>query len=269
MNLVKNRLILKMKEAKRRRRKLFCAFLTLGFPHLQATEKLIGGFTERGVDLVELGFPFSDPLADGPTIQFSSEAALKRGVTMRDAFRVARNLRRRGVEIPLIFFSYLNPIYRAGVKEFPARLKEAGFDGLIVPDCPPEEDRPLWKACVRSGIAPIFLAAPTTTPERMRKIFARSRGFLYYVSLRGVTGTRKALGADLASNLKRIRRFSPKPVLVGFGVSSPAQVRAVSKLGDGVIIGSAIVERIRSSGGRLGPVFSFIESLISSLRGSP
>lgn len=265
---MENRLIRKIKEAKRRRRKLFCAFLTLGFPSVHATEKLIEGFAARGADLVELGFPFSDPLADGPTIQFSSEAALRRGVTIQDAFRVARNLRRKGVTIPLVFFSYLNPVYHSGLSGFPARLKKAGFDGLIVPDCPPEEDQVLWKACKRAGIASVFLVAPTTTPKRARKIFARSRGFLYYVSLRGVTGARKALPEDLTRNLKAVRRWSAKPVLVGFGVSSPSQVKAISKLGDGVIVGSAIVERIRKSGGRLEPVFSFVESLILSLRGS-
>ena len=263
---MKNRLTQKIKEAQRKKRKLFCAFLTLGYPNIQATEKLIEGFQARGVDLVELGFPFSDPLDDGPTIQFSSEEALKRGVTIQDAFRVVRNLRRRGVTIPVVFFSYLNPVYRMGLKKFPARLKEAGFDGLIIPDCPPEEDRALWKACQQRGIASVFLVAPTTTPDRARKIFARSRGFLYYVSLRGVTGARQDLAKDLALNLKAIRRLSRKPVLVGFGVSTPAQVKAISKLGDGVIVGSAIVERIRKSGGRLGPVFSFVESLLAPLR---
>lgn len=266
MNSAKNRLIQKLREAERTEHKLFCAFLTLGYPSVQATEKLIEGLAARGVDLVELGFPFSDPLADGPTIQFSSEAALERGVTIEDAFRVARNLRRRGVTIPLIFFSYLNPIYRRGAAEFPARLRKAGFDGLIVPDCPPEEDPALWKACERAGIASVFLVAPTTTPKRARKIFARSRGFLYYVSLRGVTGARESLPGDLARNLKAIRRLGRKPVLVGFGISSKAQVQAVTKLGDGVIVGSAIVERLRKSGGRLGPVLSFVESLILSLR---
>ncbi len=261
---MKNRLIKKIEEARRNRRKLFCAFVTLGYPNLRSTEKLIEGFAQEGVDIVELGFPFSDPLADGPTIQFSSEWALRRGVTLNDALRVAKNLRRKGVEIPLVFFSYLNPIYHAGEKEFPRRLKQAGFDGLIVPDCPPEEDSLLWKTCQRQGIASIFLVAPTTTPARSRKIFARSRGFLYYVSLRGVTGARQRMAADLGSNLRKLRRLSSKPVLVGFGVSSPQQVRQISRLGDGVIVGSAIVDRIRKSGGKIGPVLSFVGSLVRS-----
>lgn len=263
---MKNRLIEKLKEAKRSKRKLFCVFLTLGYPNLRATEKLIEGFAVRGVDIVELGFPFSDPLADGPTIQFSSEAALSSGVTLGDAFRVVRNLRRRGVNLPILFFSYLNPVYRSGFVKFPRRLKEAGFDGLIIPDCPPEEDPSLWKACERAGIASVFLVAPTTTPARARKLFARSRGFLYYVSIRGVTGARKNLAGDLTSNLRRLSHLRSKPILVGFGVSSPAQVKRIARLGDGVIVGSAIVDKIRKTKGRLGPVFSFVESLIRSLR---
>lgn len=263
---MKNRLLKKIEEARRSKKKLFCAFVTLGYPTIRSTEKLIEGFDAKGVDMVELGFPFSDPLADGPTIQSSSEAALRRGVTLQDAFQVAKDLRRKGVEIPLIFFSYLNPIYHAGEAGFPRRLKQAGFDGLIVPDCPPEEDSGLWKACERERIAPIFLIAPTTTPLRSRKIFARSGGFLYYVSLRGVTGARQSLAADLGANLRKLHRLGRKPVLVGFGVSSPQQVKQISRLGDGVIVGSAIVERIRKSGGRVGPVLSFVESLIRSLQ---
>ena len=263
---MKNRLAKKMEEAQRNGKKLFCAFLTLGFPSVKATEKLIEGFAARGVDVVELGFPFSDPLADGPTIQFSSEAALRRGVTMEAAFRLVRNLRNRGVTIPIVFFSYLNPIYRWGEEEFPFRLKREGFDGLIVPDCPPDEELKLWKACKRAGIAPVFLVAPTTTEDRMRKIFARSEGFLYYVSLRGVTGARRTLAGGLRKNLWKLRRLGKKPVLVGFGISSPEQVRELAKASDGVIVGSAIVDRLRKSGGSLAPVFSFVESLLAALR---
>lgn len=263
---MKNRLLQKIKEARRSRRKLFCAFLTLGYPSLHETERLIEGFAVRGVDLVELGFPFSDPLADGPTIQYSSETALKRRITIQDAFGLVRRLRRRGIEMPILFFSYLNPIYHSGVAKFPSRLKAAGFDGLVVPDCPPEEDRVLWKACKKANLAPVFLVAPTTTLARARKIFARSQGFLYYVSLRGVTGARRALAQDLVRNLKSLHRLSRKPILVGFGVSSPQQVKEISKWGDGVIVGSAIVDRIRKSRGKLGPVFSFVDSLVRSLR---
>jgi tryptophan synthase alpha chain len=263
---MKNRLLRKMEEAGRRKRKLFSAFLTLGYPNLGSTEKLIEGFAARGVDMVELGFPFSDPLADGPTIQFSSEAALTRGVTIQDALRVVRNLRTRGVEIPIIFFSYLNPVYRLGLTRFPALLRRTGFDGLIVPDCPPEEDVRLWKTCHREGISPIFLVAPTTPTSRARKIFARSSGFLYYVSLRGVTGARPAVSQDLAANLRRLHRLGQKPVLVGFGVSTPEQVKKIARMGEGVIVGSAIVDRLRKSRGKLAPVLSFVESLVKSLR---
>lgn len=263
---MKARLARRLAQAQRARKKLFCAFVTLGYPNVRSTEKLIQEFAGRGVDIVELGFPFSDPLADGPTIQFSSEAAIKRGVALSDAFRVVRSLRRKGVDIPIIFFSYLNPIYHSGERGFPRRLRQAGFDGLIVPDCPPEEDPFLWKACRREGIAPVFLIAPTTRPDRARKIFARSQGFLYYVSLRGVTGARKALSRDLAGNLRKLRRLGRKPILVGFGVSTAAQARQVSRLSDGVIVGSAIVDKIRKAKGRLGPALSFVQSMAHPLR---
>ncbi len=261
-----NRLIERIRTAQRSKQKLFCAFLTLGYPTLAKTARLIEGFDKLGVDIVELGFPFSDPLADGPTIQFSSEWALKRGVQVKDAFEMVRKLRVRGVKVPIVFFSYLNPIYHAGLRAFPRRLKTAGFDGLIVPDCPPEEDSVLWKECGRAGIAPVFLVAPTTRPERARKIFARSRGFLYYVSVRGVTGARAGLPGDLKASVRGLLRRSRKPVLVGFGVSSPNQVREISRLSDGVVVGSAIVERLRKANGRLGPVFSFVGSLLAPLR---
>jgi len=263
---MKARLARRLAQARAAKRKLFCAFVTLGYPDVRSTGKLIQGFASRGVDIVELGFPFSDPLADGPTIQFSSEAAIKRGVTLSDAFRVVRSLRKKGIDIPIIFFSYLNPIYRSGEQEFPRRLRQAGFDGLIVPDCPPEEDSLLWKACRREGIAPVFLIAPTTSPERARKIFARSQGFLYYVSLRGVTGARKAVSRDLVGNLRKLRRLSRKPILVGFGVSTPAQARRISRFSDGLIVGSAIVDKIRKSNGRLGPALSFVQLMTHSLR---
>ena len=191
---------------------------------------------------------------------------MKRGVRLQDAFRITQNLRRRGVEIPILFFSYLNPIYHFGIKRFPHAAKKAGFDGVIIPDCPPEEDGALWRACRSSGIAPVFLMAPTTTLERARKIFASSQGFLYYVSLRGVTGARKALPSDLKKNLKRVTRLSSKPVLAGFGVSSPEQVKQITKVADGVIVGSAIVERIRRSGGRLKSALDFVASLVRALR---
>ena len=262
---MKNRLIQKLEEAKKNKRKLLCVFITLGFPNLKTTEKLIEGFQTKGVDLIELGFPFSDPLADGPTIQFSSEAALKRGVKMRDAFRMVKNLRRKGINIPILFFSYLNPIFQFGIKRFPSNLKEAGFDGLIIPDCPPEEDEPLWSSCRKADIAPVFLVAPTTTRKRARKIFAGSRGFLYYVSLRGVTGARKSLPRDLSHNLKALHRIDRKPILIGFGVSTPSQAKTLSKWASGVIVGSAIVARIRDSKGKEKPVLSFVESLARSL----
>lgn len=263
---MKNRLIEKIGEAKRGRTKLFCAFLTLGYPNLSATEQLITEFERIGVDIVELGFPFSDPLADGPTIQFSSERALARGVCLQDAFRLCLRLRRKGVKIPIVFFSYLNPIYHYGAKDFVTRAKAAGFDGVIVPDLPPEEEPAFRRASRRQGLAQVFLIAPTTERKRALQIARASRGFIYYVSLRGVTGARKALPADLRRNLVAIKRIVKKPVLIGFGVSGPGQARTLAGLSDGVIVGSAIVDRLKSGFGRIQPAVRFVQQMVRAAK---
>lgn len=264
---MRNRLFRILKEARRRRRKLFCAFLTLGYPNLAATRKLIHEFEAAGVDLLELGFPFSDPLADGPTIQFSSERALAKGVRFRDAFATAQRLRREGCGLALIFFSYLNPIYRYGFPRFVRKAKASGFDGLIVPDLPPEAEAGLRRACRRYGLPQIFLVAPTTTPGRARRIGRSSQGFVYYVSLRGVTGARKSLAGDVRKTLKRFRKAIRRPLLVGFGVSSPAQGRAVARASEGVIVGSAILDHLRRSPQSLKPAIRFVERMVKSVKG--
>ena len=255
----------KIAEAGRERSKLFCAFLTLGFPNLEATEKLILEFERIGVDIVELGFPFSDPLADGPTIQYSSEQALRKGVQMQDAFRLAERLRRRGCKMPLVFFTYLNPVYSFGLQAFAKRARTAGFDGLIVPDLPPGEEPVLEKECIRQGLLRTFLVTPTTLEARAKKITRATDGFIYYVSLRGVTGARKALPQELNKNVKRLKKLSAKPVLIGFGVSTPKQARDLGALSDGVIVGSAIVESLRRFGG-LGLTVNFVKRMVRGLK---
>ena len=261
-----NRLMAKIRAARREKRKLFCAFLTLGYPNVEATEKLIEGFAARGVDLVELGFPFSDPLADGPTIQFSSEEALKKGVKMEDAFRLVKELRKQGVKVPIIFFSYLNPIHHFGIKQFVPDAVRAGFDGLIVPDLPPEEEPELQKQCRKYGFPQIFFISPTTLKKRARMISHRSKGFIYYVSLRGVTGARKAMADDLKACVSRVRRSAKAPVLIGFGVSGPEQARALAKFSDGVIVGSAIVDSLKNSEGDLDRTIHFVSQMIKAIR---
>ncbi|HOW59431.1 MAG TPA: tryptophan synthase subunit alpha [Candidatus Omnitrophota bacterium] len=241
----KNLLNGKISQAKKGKQKLFCVFLTLGYPNLVATERLILFCEKAGVDILELGFPFSDPLADGPTIQFSSEQALKKHVTIKDAFQVVRHVRQKGCRMPIVFFGYFNPIYAYGKKDFASDAKTAGFDGIIVPDLTPEEEKDFQADCRKKDLSQIFLVAPTTSDARASKIIHKSQGFVYYVSLRGVTGARKTVPSDLKGQLNQLRKMSRKPFLVGFGVSMPEQARDISKMSDGVIVGSAVIEHLK------------------------
>ena len=263
---MKNRLLEKTKTAKKNRRKLFCAFLTLGYPSLKATEELILAFEKIGVDIIELGIPFSDPLADGPTIQYSSEYALSKGIKLEDAFKLVQKLRKRGCQIPIICFTYLNPVYQYGVRHFPHQAKQSGFDGLIIPDLPPEAEKTLAQGCKKSGLSQIFLIAPTTDSKRVLSIDRKSQGFVYYVSLRGVTGARKSLAAQVRRDLKKIRSKVRQPLLVGFGVSSPVQAKELSRLSQGVIVGSAIIDRIRRSGDKIKDVIPFIRQMVKAVK---
>ena len=263
---MKNRLLEKLKSTKDRKHKLFCAYLTLGFPKLHITEALIPALEKTGADILELGFPFSDPLADGPTIQYASSEAIKRGVQMRDAFRIMRRLRRRGLKMPVLFFSYLNPIMHYGVSRAVRQLHQSGFDGLIVPDLPPEEGK-MWEPWFRRyDLSLVYLAAPTTTDERMREIVKRSSGFVYYVSLRGVTGARNSVPLGLERKLRSMKRLTHKPILVGFGVSNETQARRIARVADGIIVGSAIIERLREGRGRIGTAVAFTSRLVRSLK---
>lgn len=248
-------------------KKLFCAFTTLGYPDLGKTEKLVLAFEKEGVDIVELGFPFSDPLADGPTIQFSSEQALAGGVRIQDAFDLAKKLRKKGCEVPLVFFTYFNPVFHYGAEKFLKAAQEAGFDAVLVPDLPPDQE-PEFRAQAKIRDLPIvFLIAPTSDAARTRMIARESQGFIYYVSLRGVTGARQALPSEIRRHLKQIKKVTHKPVLVGFGVSKPQQARSLSQWSDGVIVGSAIIDRIRKAKGRIEPAVSFIREMVRAVKG--
>ena len=242
---MKNYLSHKIEQAQQKKRKLFCVFLTLGYPTIAAVERLILFSEKNGVDIIELGFPFSDPLADGPTIQYSSEQALKKHVSIRDAFQLVGRVRKKGCHIPIVFFGYFNPIFSYGAKAFARDARQAGLDGLIIPDLPPEEEKEFHKACRKQGLRFVQLVAPTTEGLREKMLVHKSQGFVYYVSLKGVTGTRKALPADLKDHLARIRRTTSKPVLAGFGISTPAQARDISRMADGVIVGSAVIEHLK------------------------
>ncbi|MFI5339974.1 MAG: tryptophan synthase subunit alpha [Candidatus Methylomirabilales bacterium] len=230
-------------------RKGLIPFLAAGDPSMEATAALIREFEDRGADLVEIGVPFSDPLADGVVNQRAYQRALAAGASLGRVLDLVASIRRHS-EIPLVLMSYVNPIHRFGLDRFPAAARDAGVDGLILSDCPPEEMNGFLDNLVRDGVHPVLLVAPTSPDRRISLISARGRGYIYYVSLRGVTGPREQLPTDLSDGIQRIRAFTKMPLAVGFGISTPAQAKAVAALADAVIVGSAIVATIEAYQGR-------------------
>ncbi|MEJ2191147.1 MAG: tryptophan synthase subunit alpha [Nitrospirota bacterium] len=231
------------KKLKRKGRKAFIPYIMAGDPSLERTGELIGLLERHGADIVELGVPFSDPLADGPVIQRAAERALKGGVSLRKVIRFVSDIRRK-TQIPLVLMTYFNPVFRYGLEAFMRDASEAGVDGVIVPDLPPEEAGEYRKLARAHGVDTIFLVAPTSTEERRKKIARASSGFLYYVSITGITGARLALAGEAGESIRALREMSGKPVALGFGVSTPEEARQVAAMADGVIVGSAIVKRI-------------------------
>lgn len=216
-------------------------YVTSGFPTMDKTEEAVLALEKAGADLIELGIPFSDPIADGPTIQKSSQVALEGGTTVKGVLELASKIRSQS-EIPLLLFSAYNPVHRYGPARFIADAASAGCDGVLIPDLPPEEGSELRSLCDEHAMSCVFLAAPTTTAER-RKIIARaSTGFIYYISLRGVTGARAEMPTDLAEKVRLLKDASDMPVAVGFGVSEPGQVRMISEHADGIVVGSALID---------------------------
>jgi tryptophan synthase alpha chain len=227
-------------------------YFTLGYPTPEQSLEILVEIARRGADLIELGVPFSDPLADGPTIQHSTQVALQQGITLARCLEMTAELRKRGVSQPLILMGYYNPILAYGIERFVEQAARCGADGFIVPDLPPEEAGPLQTACAAKGLALIYLLAPTSTPERIALTARRASGFLYLVSLTGVTGARRGLASDLEAFIQRVRAASKQadldlPLAVGFGISTPQQAAQVAGLADGVIIGSALINAVDRS----------------------
>lgn len=216
-------------------------YFTLGFPTPAESLAVIETLAHSGADMIELGVPFSDPLADGPTIQHSTQVALSQGMTVSRCLELVAQIRARGVRQPLMLMGYINPILAYGVARYAEAARDAGADGLIVPDLPLEEATEVEAVCQANGLALVYLASPESTPERIEALAAHTAGFLYLVALTGVTGARSELSPDLASFVARVRAVARTPLAVGFGISNPAQAQAVSGLADGVIIGSALV----------------------------
>ena len=225
----------------RKEKKALVPFITAGFPRKNITPEIVWALSESGASMVELGIPFSDPLADGPTIQASSQAALRNGVRLADIFRIAEKIRAKS-GIPLLLMGYYNPLLAYGLDKFAEDASNSGVDGLIVPDLPPEEGGELSTIARRQDLSLIYLIAPTTPEERISKIGAASSDFCYCVSVTGVTGERKKNSAELKDFLLSVRMRTKKPFVVGFGIATPAQVRQLAPLADGVVVGSALVK---------------------------
>jgi tryptophan synthase alpha chain len=241
-----NRIEEKFKQLRQSGKKAFIAFITAGYPSLKVTEKLILEFSRRGVDVVELGVPFSDPLADGPIIQEASQYALRKKVHLADILRMVKRVR-EFTQVPICLMTYFNPVFCFGEDKLIKAAKLAGVDGLIIPDLPPEEGSVFISKAQKGGLDIIYFIAPTTSALRLKRIVRSARGFIYYVSLTGVTGPRASLSKDLARHIKEIKKITDKPVCVGFGIASGEQVRRIYDIADGAIVGSTIVGKIKEN----------------------
>ncbi len=222
-------------------RAAFLPYFPIGYPDYESSLVAIAAMAEVGADGFEIGVPFSDPLADGPTIQAATQIALEQGITVRRCLEAVSELRARGLAQPMLMMSYLNPLLSYGPEAFVRDARDAGADGLIVPDLPPEEATLFAGACAEAGLAMVFFLAPTSSPERIALVSGRATGFIYVVSLTGTTGIRQELPPDLTDFIARVRAHTDRPLVLGFGISTPAHAQMVSRLTDGFIVGSALV----------------------------
>jgi tryptophan synthase alpha chain len=243
-------------------------YLTVGFPTLEETPHLIRAICEAGADIVELGVPFSDPLADGQTIQEASEVALRNGVTLKKCLETVAHLRQAGLEAPLVLMGYCNPFLAYGIEQLARDAATAGVDGLIVPDLPPEQ-ADAWVASTQANdLDLIFFLAPTTTQRRLRSVVQQASGFIYCISTTGVTGARSELPTDLPEFLRQVRSVTDLPLAVGFGISTPQHVRQIAGIADGVIVGSALINTVKQHPveDRIQAVRDFVKPLKESTR---
>jgi len=240
------------------------AYVTCGDPNLATTREVVLAAIDAGASVIELGVPFSDPLADGPVIQRASERALKKGTSLQNVLTLSAEIREHSQSVGLVIFSYLNPILRMGLAKFCQVARLAGIDGTLVTDLPVEESAEYLREARQHELATIFLAAPTSTDQRLKLIAQVSTGFIYAISRTGVTGARQQMTGDAQALVKRIRRFTKLPVAVGFGISTPAQFAAVGKFADGAVVGSAIVQLIEQNPGReAATVAEFVGQLLA------
>jgi tryptophan synthase alpha chain len=245
-NLPATRIARRFAELRAQKQMGLVAFITAGDPDLAATESFVLAMAEAGADVIELGVPFSDPLADGPAIQRSSERALRAGTTLASVLDLVASIRRKS-DVALVLFSYYNPVLQMGLERFAERASAAGADGVLITDMIPEEADDYRRIVASRGLDTIFLAAPTSTDERLVKIAAATSGFLYVISRTGVTGTKDTLPEDLPALVRRVRRVTSLPIAVGFGISLPGHVSVLGGLADAAVVGSALVQEIEKA----------------------
>lgn len=244
----------------RQGKKAFVAYIMAGDPDFDTSLQVVKGLPGAGVDVIELGLPFTDPMADGPTIQLAGQRALDGGMTLQKTLDLARAFREEDRTTPIVMMGYYNPIYSRGVDRFLEDAKDAGIDGLIVVDLPPEEDAELCLPAQAAGLNFIRLATPTTDDKRLPRVVQNTSGFVYYVSITGITGSAEAQADVVSPEVARIKAASGLPVIVGFGVNTPEKSRAIAEVADGVVVGSAIVGKI-GSGDSVSDVLAFVKSL--------
>jgi len=244
----------------REEKKAFVAYIMAGDPNYDESSDLMAGLPAAGVDIIELGLPFTDPMADGPTIQLAGQRALEAGMTLNKTLDMARHFRKTDNQTPIVLMGYYNPIYNHGVDQFLSDAKEAGIDGLIIVDLPPEEDDELCIPAQAAGLNFIRLATPTTDDARLPAVLANTSGFVYYVSITGITGAAEAQTTDVAPEVARIKAKTDLPVVVGFGIKTPEASNAIAKIADGAVVGSAIITEL-NSGKSVSEVLAFVASL--------
>jgi len=263
-----NRIDRKFRELKANGQTGFIAYITAGDPHLAATCELALAFDKCGVDLLELGLPFSDPLADGIVNQLAAQRALEAGTTVRGVFECVRAIRRQS-DLPIVLYTYMNPVYTMDFATFFKQAAEAGVDGVLLLDLPPDEDVLDQEFSKTSGLKKIRLIAPTTPAARMRTIAQQAEGFIYYVSREGVTGEQTSVADSIAARVAEIRAVSNLPIAIGFGISTPEQAREVARSGDAVVVGSAIVKQIAQHGKAkdlIERVVAFVRPLVEGVK---
>ncbi len=251
-------------------------FVTAGDPDLKTSTEILFGLPAAGADLIELGMPFSDPMADGPAIQASSLRALKGGMTLKKTLKLVADFRKRDDATPVVLMGYYNPIYIYQTEAFLADAKAAGVDGLIIVDLPPEEVDELWRPARQAGIDFIFLTTPTSDDKRLPVIVRRASGFVYYVSIAGITGTRSADIADVKEAVERIRRHTDLPIGVGFGIKTPDQAAEIAAVADAAVVGSALVDIVagnldnngKAKAGLAGKLFGLVAELATGVGGA-